>query len=217
MKLLLTSTGITNESIKKALEELVEKPLGELKIAFIPTAANVEKGGKEWLIKNFNEFKNLGFKEIDVVEIAVLSEDVLKERLENVDVLVFGGGNNSYLNYWLTKSGLKEMLPEMLKSKVWVGISAGSMVTSKKIELGEFDEKYFGVDDKESGLKGLGLTDFYVSPHFNSPNFPKLRTTRLEEASKDYPDPVYAIDDQTAIKVVDGEIEVISEGEWEKF
>lgn len=217
MKLLLTSAGITNNSIKNALRELTEKPFNELKMAFIPTAANVEEGSKDWLIDNLVEFKNLKFSHIDIIDISALPRKNWERRLLKADILVFSGGINSYLNYWLTKSGLRELLPEMLKTKVYVGISAGSMIASKKIALGEFKEPYFGVDNQEIGMKGLGLVEFYFRPHFNSPDFPKIRSENIKKLAENYPDPIYAVDDQTAIKVVDGKIEVVSEGEWEKF
>lgn len=36
----------------------------------------------------------------------------------------------------------------------------------------------------------------------------------MEELAKEIPEKVYALDDNTALKVIDGKIEAISEGEW---
>jgi len=216
MRLLLTSAGITNDSIKKALEELVEKPLSELKMAFIPTAANVEEGDKEWLIRNLSEFNSLGFNEIDIVDISALKKEVIENRLKDVDVLVFGGGNTSYLNYWVAKSELKDLLPVMLENKVYVGISAGSMIASTKMNLGESKDIYYG-DGKTVNSRGLGFVDFYIRPHFGSIDFSHVKSENIKKLAKDHPSPIYAIDDQTAVKFIDGKVEVVSEGKWKKF
>ncbi|EKE15784.1 MAG: hypothetical protein ACD_11C00105G0009 [uncultured bacterium] len=217
MKLLLTSAGFFNKSIIDSLLELTEKPFSELNVAFIPTASNVEKGDKFWLIDDLISLKNLGFKQVDIVDISALSKDMWLPRLEEADILYFEGGNTFHLMHWIEKSGLKELLPEMLKTKVYVGVSAGSMVACKNLDLSTserlYDEKP-GENDKD---KGLGYVDFLVRPHLNSPYFPKLNLENLEKMSQEFPDTFYAIDDQTAIKIIDGEMRVISEGVWKKF
>jgi len=131
MKLLLTSAGITNKTIKHAMQDLLGKSFKTLSVAFIPTAANVESGDKAWLIDNLNEFKQLGIASLDIVDISALPKDIWEHRLSQAQVLIFGGGNTYHLMYWLEKSGLKKLLPKLLESKVYVGISAGSMVTTK--------------------------------------------------------------------------------------
>lgn len=182
--------------------------------AFVPTAANVEEGDKDWVIDDLVNCKNLGFKQIDIVDISALPKEMWLPRLEAADVLLFEGGNTFHLMHWLEKSGLKELLPEMLKTKVYVGISAGSIVISGKISLvkihykGEFDDE---------GDDGLGFIDFQIRPHLNSPYFPKANPENLEKNAQELGETFYAIDDNTAIKVVDGEMEVVSEGVWKKF
>ncbi len=211
MKLLLTSAGITNKSIENALLGLLGKPFKESKLVFIPTAADVEQGDKGWLIDDLKRLKDLEFSQIDIVDISAIPRELWLPRLETADVLVLGGGNTWYLMSWLKKSGLADVLPEFLKTKVYVGISAGSILTSKKFSLlhliypdeDEFDER-----------NGLGLVDFEIRPHLNSPFFPKSKDAYLGEATRLIPDPVYAIDDETAIKVIDGKIEIISEGKY---
>jgi dipeptidase E len=217
MKLLLTSAGFTNKSISNALLELTSRPFSELKLAFIPTAANVEKGDKGWLIDSLYDCKKLGFLEIDVVDISALAKDIWKPRLENADVLLFGGGNTFHLIYWLEKSGLKEILPGMLKNKVYVGISAGSMVTAKKISLSQSEKLYYEDLDQYENENAMGFVDFQIRPHLNDPYFSKVTVKNLEEMAKEILEPIYAIDDNSAIKVVDDKVEVISEGEWKKF
>jgi dipeptidase E len=50
----------------------------------------------------------------------------------------------------------------------------------------------------------------------NSPYFPRAAEL-IDEVAKDIEIPLYAIDDQTAVKVVDGKVEVVSEGTWKRF
>ena len=57
MKLLLTSSGITNKSIADALFELVGKKPEDTSVVFIPTASNVEVGDKEWFIDDLVALK----------------------------------------------------------------------------------------------------------------------------------------------------------------
>ena len=215
MKLLLTSAGFTNDSIKKALLDLTGRSLDQLNLAFIPTAADVGKGDKGWLIDDLSNCKNLGFASIDIVDISAIPKGIWEEKLKNADILLFGGGNTFHLMYWLNKSGLAEMLPEMLKEKIYVGISAGSIVASHKLSVSDSERLYCPegyVPDKDE--PGLGFVNFHIRPHLNSPYFPKLRKDILEELAKELSEPLYAIDNQTAIKVVDDKIEIISEGEY---
>ncbi|MFA6250451.1 MAG: Type 1 glutamine amidotransferase-like domain-containing protein [Candidatus Shapirobacteria bacterium] len=167
MNLLLTSDGITNPLLAQALLDLVGWPFAQTSLAFIPTAANVEVGDKTWLINDFQNLKNLGFSSIDIVDISSLPPGLWQPRLENADILVFGGGNTFHLIYWLRQSGLAKLLPKYLKTKVYMGISAGSMVVSKSIFLTSdkpvYDQDRLGVVDDS----GLNLVDFYVRPHFD--------------------------------------------------
>lgn len=218
MKLLLTSGGITNTSIANAFFELVEKPASEIKIAFIPTAMNAEKGDKGWFINDLMNIKKQGIKLVDIVDISALPQEVWLSRLEKTDVLFFSGGNTSHLMNWITQSGLQQILPGLLKTKVWVGISAGSMVTNPTLHLSSKDakiyyEEVFGYTDEVA----LNFTDFYIRPHFNSPHFPQASKENIEKISKEFNVPIYALDDQSALKVIDNEVEVVSEGEWIKF
>lgn len=122
MKLLLTSSGITSKTLESTLLQILNKPFSEASVVFVPTASNIEKGDKGWLIDNLVELQKLNFKQIDIVDISALPEEVLKSRLMEADVLVFGGGSPYYLMEWLNKSNLTNFLPELLKNKVYVGI-----------------------------------------------------------------------------------------------
>lgn len=216
MRLLLTSAGLANNTILKTLEKLTGKPAKKTKVVFIPTAANVEDGPKDWLITDLNNFQSKGYI-VDIVDISAVGKEIWFPRIKEADVILFGGGNTFYLMSWIRKSGLDKELPDLLKTRVYMGISAGSMVPTKNLRMStsqkSFSEKVFPLKDDE----GLGFVDFHIRPHLNSKHFPKLRVKYLREIAENIPETVYAIDDQSAV-VVDGKnIEVISEGKWVKF
>lgn len=217
MKLLLTSSGNTNKLIEKELLKLLGKPFAKANLTFVPTAANVEKGDKTWFVDDMNKFRKLNFALFDITDISAVPKKIWLTSFEKADVLVFGGGNVYHLLKWIRKSGLKDMLPELLKTKVYVGISAGSMVTAKNISLTSSDILYYEETGKPKNTKGLGFVDFEIRPHLNSKWFPKLRLDFLEKLAKETPNTFYAIDDNTAIKVVNNKISIISEGKWRKF
>ena len=217
MRLLLTSSGITNKSIEKALLELLEKPFEKSHLVFVPTAANVEKGDKTWLVNDMNNFRKLGFASFDVIDISVVSKDIWLPSFRKADVLVFGGGNVKYLSDWIKKLDLKDTLTELLETKVYVGISAGSMVTAKNVSFSSASILYYEKTGNLKKHKGLGFIDFELWPHLNSSWFPKVTLNFLEKLAKDTSNTFYAIDDNTAIKVVNQKISIISEGEWKKF
>jgi len=218
MKLLLTSGGLTNPTMREALEDLVGKPLDETKLAFIPTAANVEKGDKEWLINDLSDAKSIFFS-VDIVDISAIPKELWLPRLEDTEVMLFGGGNTFHLMHWIEKSGLKELLPRLLETRVYVGISAGSIVACPTL-LTSQDDRLLYYEDEAKGRTntiGLGLVSFHVRPHLNSSYFPNIKEPLLKKLAEQIKEPLYGIDDDTAIKVHDGEISVVSEGEWKKF
>jgi dipeptidase E len=217
MKLLLTSAGLTNKSIINALLELAGKPFAELSLAFIPTAANVEKGDKSWLISDLINLNSFGFKQIDIVDFSALPKDVWLPRLEESDVIYVEGGNNFYLMQCFERSGFQASLAELLKSRVYVGVSAGSMIVCSNMDLSMSERLWseeVGEYDKD---EALGYVDFLIRPHLNSQYFPGMNLENLEIISKENTQTFYAIDDNTAIKFVDGKIDIISEGVWKKF
>lgn len=217
MKLLLTSGGITNKSIEKALFELVGKKPEETSLVFIPTAATIEKGDKGWFIDDLINLKKLNLKSIHIADISAVPESIWKPQFEEADVLFFEGGYTSYLMEWVEKSGLKKLLPEYLKNKVYIGLSAGSVITNKNLQLKISQEVYDEDLDKTEEIPGLNYVDFFFLPHLNSPFFPKLKKEILTDIVKGITEKIYVMDDQSALKIVDGKIEIISEGEYFEF
>ncbi len=214
MKLLLTSAGFTNKSIANALFDLVGKRPEDTSIVFIPTASNEVMGDKTWVIDDLKNIKKQNFKSIDIADISALDEKIWKAKFEQADVLFFEGGDTFHLMTWINKSGLVKIIPQLLKNKIYVGLSAGSMVASKDLALKAtqilFDEDW----DKTEDMAGLNFVDFYCIPHLNSKHFPKLRENFIKEATTGMTETIYGLDDQSALKVIDGQVEVISEGEW---
>lgn len=217
MKLLLTSGGLMNASIVAALKELAGRPLEELRLAFIPTAANLEEGDKGWLIADLQDCKELGFAEVDIVDISALPKEVWKKRLERADILFVGGGNTFHLMHWIQQAGLDELLPELLKTRVYVGVSAGSMVATPSVAFASSEKGAAEAVDGKIKDEGLSLVNFLIEPHINNSYFPELTFEYVRKESANITAPVYALDDQSAIKVVDGEVTVVSEGAWKKF
>jgi dipeptidase E len=206
---MLTSSGITNKSLEEALRKLVG---AEIKIAFIPTAANTSGEEKSWLVKNYDECQKLG--KIYIADISAVDKKIWLPILKKANVIFMGGGDSAHLMKWINRSGLVDELPDLLKERVYVGISAGSHILSK--DLAASSNFLYSVDtSKVQG--GLGFVDFYVRPHLNALEFPKVRDEYLKTQVSKLDQDCYAIDDDSAVVVVDGKIEVVSEGKWIKY
>lgn len=216
MKLLLTSAGLSNKSIEKAFFELVGKPVDKIKVVFIPTAANIEPGDKWWLINDLVKLKDMGFAQLDIVDISAVSQAVWQPRLEEADAFFFGGGNTFHLMYWIQKSGLKTLLPDLLKKRVWVGTSAGSMVLGLGIINDEdrISAKSIGED---VGVDGLSYVRFSLNPHYLSNLLEGRDEKSVANEARQFKETMYAIDDNTAIMIDGDKLDIISEGRWKKF
>lgn len=214
MKLFLTSAGLSNKTLINSFENLVAEKGEKVRIAFIPTAANVEGGDKDWLISDYTNLKKQNYI-VDIVDISAVEKDVWLPRLQEANVLFLGGGNTFHLMYWVEKSGLKDLLPELLKTKVYAGISAGSCIAGPTIYNSV--QNLFGEKYNLKIEKGLGLVDFQFIPHLNSQWFPKINEENLEVTSKELKESVYACDDNSAVVINENNIEVVSEGKWRKF
>lgn len=226
MKLFLTSNGLSNDSIAQAFADIVGKKPEDTKIAFIPTAAQAERSNKHWLIKDLYRLYERGYY-VDIIDLTAVKPEKLKAMLEPFDVIFVGGGVTFYLSYWMQKSGLFDLLPELLKTKVYAGISAGGIMAGRSLVLSSQalknpeafrDEDYdiLGPSGQSSG-KTLGFADLVIRPHLNDSHFALIRKDYIAEKAKQIDWPVYTLDDNSALKIVDGNIEVISEGEWYRF
>src|SRR6476646_6144592 len=220
MKLLLTSAGIKNTSIQDALVELLNKPIAESDALCIPTALYGHPGAgprQAWRFISGHEPRSpmvgLGWRSLGVLELTAL-QSLNEERwvplVRETDVLLVDGGDAAYLCHWMRASGLADLLPS-LRETVWVGVSAGSMVMTPRVG------RDFVHWDSQAGDTTLGVVDFSIFPHVNNPDLPKNTMAAAEEWAAGLSKPAYAIDDETAIRVVDGTVDVISEGDWRLF
>lgn len=218
MKLLLTSAGITNPSIRAVLLELLGKPIEDCSALVISTASYPLRHGPQ-LAWNFiageepqTPMAELGWKSVGVLELTALpslARAVWLPEVEEADVLLVNGGDTIYLDRWMRESGLAEALPSL--DLVYVGLSAGSLVMSPAVA------DVFAAWTRPAGREGLGFVDFEMFPHLDNPDLPENTMADAERWAADLTRPGYAIDDQTAIQVVDGVAEVISEGHWRLF
>ncbi|HSC51196.1 MAG TPA: Type 1 glutamine amidotransferase-like domain-containing protein [Gaiellaceae bacterium] len=220
MRLLLTSAGIKNASIHDALVELLGKPIGECGALCIPTAGYGSLYGSPVGVWRFISGRSgqpmceLGWKSVGVLELSALP-DMGAERwagwVREADVLLVNGGDALYLGHWLRESGLAGLLPS-LTDTVYVGFSAGSMAMTPRI-----GEDFVGWQPPTGGDESLGVVDFSIFPHVDHPDLPENTMAAAERWAAGLPNPAYAIDDETAIAVVDDTVDVVSEGHWRLF
>ena len=216
MKLLLTSAGISNTSIHNTLVALLGKPISEASALFIPTAIYALPDGagiaRRVICGSLGDpFCEMGWKSLGLLELTALPsirQELWITMLQETDALLVGGGDCQYLTYWMQQSGLAALLPSLLRKTVYVGLSAGSMVMTR------FGTTYSGHTLPAESDKSLGFLDFALHPHLDHEWFPENSLANLEKLATTIPVPSYAIDDHTAIKVIDGKIEVVSEGHW---
>ena len=226
MKLLLTSSGISNPSIDDALVGLLGKPIAESSALIIPTAIYPFPDGAAgaWRAvcgKAPSPLCEMGWKSLGVLELTALpsiQEESWVPVVRETDALLVWGGDVLYLCYWMRQSGLADLLPSLSES-VYVGVSAGSIVMTPYNCDAEFNLQYVpaGSDRAREGDRALGLVDFALRVHLDREGFDDSSMTNVEKWASAIPVPTYAIDDQTAITVADGAVEVVSEGNWKLF
>jgi dipeptidase E len=222
MKMLLTSAGIRNASIHAALLDLLGKPIADARALCIPTAGYGHPSGTPGGAWKFIAGKQpatpmceLGWKSVGLLELTALpSIDPARWQrwLRETDVLLVNGGDALYLCHWMRQSGLADLLQTM-PDMLWVGLSAGSMVMAPCVGDAFIETKppITGED------VALGVVDFAIFPHLDYPGFADNTMAAAEQWAVEIGCPGYAIDDDTAIKVVDGAVDVVSEGKWKFF
>jgi dipeptidase E len=220
MESLLTSAGIRNASIHEALVDLLGKPVAESSALCIPTASYANPGGPSnaWRFISGREPRTpmceLGWASLGVLELTALPT-IDRERwvplVQQTDVLLVGGGDPLYLCHWMQRSGLADLLPT-LRDTVYVGLSAGSMVLAPRI-----GEDFVGWRLPDGGDRCLGMVDFAMFPHLDNEELPDNTLANAGRWAARLGIAGYAIDDETALKVTAGSVEVVSEGHWKQF
>lgn len=197
MKLLLTSGGLSNDELSNSVAELAGKPLEELSLAYIPTAANVIDEDKSWLVDHLVRLQGLALAKLDIVDFSGLKYDEWFLRLDSADVLVFEGGSTSYLINKTRESGLRVALEGWLDSKVYVGVSAGSVMVTPVIG--------------PNGDPGLAWVDFLIVPHMNAP-YRNRKAEDVQSIATKFGRTTFWIDDESAIRVNGTKQDVIGNG-----
>lgn len=240
MKLLLTSSGIKNATIHDALVGLLGKPIAESTALFVPTALYPFPGGPEMAWRAItgsspSPLCGLGWKSLGVLELTALpsiDEAAWAPAVREADAILVGGGDPLFLASWLWRSGLAELLKT--NEGVYVGVSAGSIAaTTTFVET--YPEPPRGADQPLKSEKfvfrtpqgdldrilvtarGAGLVDFGMIPHLEHPHHLDASLANAEQWAARIPAPTYAIDDDSAVRVVDGTVDVVSEGAWKLF
>lgn len=217
MKLLLTAAGLCNDTLRQALRDLLGKPFASANFVFISTAPNAIPGDHSWLVRELSELHRLGWREFDVLDVNGLPRQMVIDRLLHADVIYGGGGEHFHLARSITVNGLAEGFLAALEGRVYVGISAGSMIFSRVP-----DEHYAGVFDNADDLRAFGapmpppfgLFDWFLKPHLHSSAFPGRDDAWAERMAARADFPIYFIDDETAIRVNGDVVDVVSEGRW---
>jgi dipeptidase E len=218
MKLLLTSGGIKNTSIREALVGMLGKPIAESSALCIPTAIYPFAVGPAMAYRFItgsspNPLCELGWKSLGVLELTALpsiEREAWVPVVQETDALLVFGGDSLYLCHWMRESGLADLLPSL--DTVYVGVSAGSMVMTPRI-----GEDFVSWKPPSGGDEALGVVDFSIFPHLDNPKLPENTMASAETWAAGLSGPAYAIDDETAIKVTGGTLEVVSEGHWKLF
>jgi dipeptidase E len=221
MKFLLTSAGIRNASIREALTGLLGKPIAESDALVVPTAMHTLGGpASVWRFITGNAVTpacELGWKSLGVLELTALPsipEDQWLPAVRSADVLLVAGGDALFLAHWMQRSGLAALLPA-LEDTVYVGVSGGSMALTPDIGKA-FADSYLWTPPG-GGHTALGVVDFSIFPHLDHVKFPENSMAEAQRWAATLAGPSYAIDDETALTMVGGEVEVVSEGHWRRF
>jgi dipeptidase E len=220
-RLLLTSAGVRNESIRGALLDLLGRPIENCTALCIPTAMyghpHAGPGEDVWEFvagRSEQPMVELGWKSVGLLELTALpsiDEKRWMSLVRTTDVLLVSGGDALYLSHWMSECGLTDLLPS-LDETVWIGMSAGSMVMAPRI-----GKEFVGWSPPSGDDRALGLVDFSIFPHLDHELLPENTLAHATMWAASLDGPAYAIDDETAIRVVDGKVDVVSEGQWHRF
>ena len=169
-RLFLTSyLAGTKNLVREFLKDIPEK-----EITFIPTASNTEDY-KEYVDEAKQVFLELGFS-LNIVDISKKEKDELEKILENTKILYVSGGNIFYLLQELKHGKILDTIKDRISDgMIYMGESAGAMITSKNIEYSQImDNKEIATDLDD--YEALDITDFYILPHNNE--FPFAESTK---------------------------------------
>lgn len=200
MKLFLASRVVHPTSLEK-LDEYVGGLTGK-SVAYIPTAANGE-GYESWKTGgSWTEIQKIGM-DISLVQLEDFRNESAVEVLKGKDIIWVAGGECGYLMYWIRRCQIDKHIQSLLSDKtVYVGSSAGSMITAPTLQITE----WFGndIEPGASVIPGLGLVDFDFYPHFEDDQMDYIKTHNRSKK-------LYVLKDGEALIVEDNKITVFGE------
>jgi dipeptidase E len=221
MRLLLTASGLRNESLIDELRDLLGKPFGSANAVFIPTASVAVAGDHSWLVRDLNRLHALGWNELNVLTLDGLPRATVLERLRHSDVIYVEGGNHYQLADRIAANDLAGEFLDLLRTKVYVGVSAGSMIFSRRLGartaelIGELDD--LALLGPRPAASPLGLFDWYLKPHLNSADFVQRDEAWARRIGAAVDFPLYVLDDDCAVRVRGEETDVVGGGQWRFF
>jgi peptidase E len=198
IKLLLTSAGFENPKLGKKFLELVNKKSSDIKIAFVPTASRT-KEERFYVNKSKLELVKLGImaKNIKVLE---LDHKISYSEIAKFDAAYVCGGNTFYLLYKARETGFDKAVERFVEEgKVYVGVSAGSIMAGPTIQFSHDDN-----DIKIKHLTGLNLTKIIISPHYTDKEKSEIESNRKKVKS-----PIIPLMNSQALLVLGTEIKTI--------
>ena len=199
-KLLLTSTGLANQNITNQFLQIIDKPVSQIKIIFVPTASRSEEE-LNYVAESKKELLDLGILENNIKTLN-LDKPVSFQEVENFDVIYVCGGNTFYLLKKVRETGFDKVIIEFAKTdKLYFGVSAGSILVCPNIDIASpFDENDVNLTD----LTGLNLTDVIVSPHYKDEE-----KIIIDDFKKKSQYKVVPLTDNQALLVLDGETKIV--------
>lgn len=161
-KLLLTSSGFYTGAIKNQFLKLLDGDISRMKAAII-TTASIQKANNKYAQKAKEDFKVMGFQNIDFIDI----EFDNPETLTQYNVIYISGGNPFNLLFHTKKSGADVLLRKLAaQNVVIVGVSAGALLLGPNIKLVHFFTPQMNIHNMED-LTALHLTDKLIFPHYD--------------------------------------------------
>ena len=221
MRFLLTSAGVRNTTIHDALLDLLGDPSRtaprcafRLRCTAIPMAVRASAGSSS-AGSSEQPMTELGWKSVGLIELTALpsiDEERWVPSYAEADVLLVSGGDALYLCHWMRECGLTDLLPSLRRHGVG---------RHERREHG--DDAAYRQRSSSGGSRPPATTARSAwstsrsSLTWTTSCCPTTRWPRQRHGLPDLDCPAYAIDDETAIRVIDGAVDVVSEGQWRLF
>lgn len=219
MRMLLTSNGVQGEPLLSTLTGLLEKPIAESRTVMVIDAMLPFPGDKGRMLEHLQQYRSLGWAECDMLTLTSGPRSGIEARLRNADAIYCYGGTNHWLAHMWRESGLAPLLRELLDEKVYIGLSAGSMIFSRLHEAAVEaldDQEEVDMLELETVGPALPLFDWFPLTHFGADFFPHMTDEWAAEVAPRFGGSIYLIPDGSALLVRDvgSEPEVVSDGHW---